>query len=441
VAFPTLRKHSKSFFLDAMKRSYPYILCAVLLVAICWWFWRGKSTMPPSASTLSVAASATSSNQTFSSPLTQSHSSDANLPTPLQGETAVSDAQTVEATATAKSAIPPSSPARAVGGYGYPIAGVGSAQVLIDGAGATFPQPIYTKWFSEYSKVDPSVYFNYRGIGSGGGQKQILAETVDFGASDGPMSDANLAKAPRTLWHIPTLAGAVVVTYNLPGNPKLKLDGDTVVNIFLGKISKWNDSAITGQNPGVNLPSSDIVVLHRSDGSGTSFCFTDYLSSVSPEWKSKVGMGTAVSWPTGLGRRGNAGVADQMEQLPGAIGYIELAYARQNNLPYADIKNSSGSYITPTIESVTAALATATIPDDFRFSMVNAPGADAYPIATATWLLVYEQQKDAVKGRKLVEFLKWAFTNGQEMAASLDYVPLPDNVKERVLQRVGEIKY
>jgi phosphate transport system substrate-binding protein len=255
------------------------------------------------------------------------------------------------------------------------------------------------------------------------------------------MSDANLAKAPRTLWHIPTLAGAVVVTYNLPGNPKLKLDGDTVVNIFLGKISKWNDSAITGQNPGVNLPSSDIVVLHRSDGSGTSFCFTDYLSSVSPEWKSKVGMGTAVSWPTGLGRRGNAGVADQMEQLPGAIGYIELAYARQNNLPYADIKNSSGSYITPTIESVTAALATATIPDDFRFSMVNAPGADAYPIATATWLLVYEQQKDAVKGRKLVEFLKWAFTNGQEMAASLDYVPLPDNVKERVLQRVGEIKY
>jgi phosphate transport system substrate-binding protein len=316
-----------------------------------------------------------------------------------------------------------------------------SAQTLINGAGATFPQPIYTKWFSEYAKIDPSVTFNYQGIGSGGGQKQILAETVDFGASDGPMSDANLAKAPRALWHIPTVAGAVVVIYNLPDNPKLKLDGPTLANIYLGTITKWSDPAIAGQNPDVKLPDDDIIVVHRSDGSGTSFIFTDYLSSVSSDWKSKVGKNTAVSWPAGLGGKGNAGVTGQVKQSSGAIGYVELAYAKQNQLSYADMKNSSGKYITPTIESVTAALATATIPDDFRFSMVNAPSPDAYPIAGATWLLIYAQQKDAVKGQKLVEFLKWAYNDGEKMAAALDYAPLPDNVKERVLKRVGEIQY
>jgi phosphate transport system substrate-binding protein len=318
---------------------------------------------------------------------------------------------------------------------------VASAQMLINGAGATFPYPIYSKWFDAYAKVDPSVRFNYQSIGSGGGQKQILAETVDFGASDGPMSDDNLAKAPRKLLHIPTVAGADVVSYNLPGGPKLKFDGTTLANIFLGKITKWNDPAIAAQNSDVSLPDQDIVVVHRSDGSGTTYIFTDYLSSVSAEWKAKVGKNTSVSWPTGLGGKGNEGVAGQIKQVPGAIGYIELAYAVQNQLPYADMKNASGNYITPSLESVTAALATATIPDDFRFSMVNPPGADAYPIAGTTWLLVYQQQKDPIKGKKLVEFLKWAYVEGEKMATSLNYAPLPDNVVRRVLQRIDEIQF
>jgi phosphate transport system substrate-binding protein len=316
-----------------------------------------------------------------------------------------------------------------------------SAQLLINGAGATFPQPIYTKWFDEYAKVDPSVRFNYQGIGSGGGQKQILSETVDFGASDGPMSDENIAKAPRPLWHIPTVAGAVVVTYNVPGNPKLKLDGPTLAAIFLGKIIKWDDPAITGQNRGVSLPSQDILVVHRSDGSGTSFIFTDYLSHVSADWKSKVGTNTAVDWPVGLGGKGNAGVAGQVKQSPGALGYVELAYATQNKVPYADMKNAAGNYITPSLDSITEALATATIPDDFRFSMVNPPGEKAYPISGTTWLLVYAQQKDPVKGKKLVEFLRWAYSDGEKMAAALDYAPLPPSVQQRALARVNSIKF
>ncbi len=315
------------------------------------------------------------------------------------------------------------------------------AQMLINGAGATFPQQIYTKWFDEYQKIDPSVRFNYQGIGSGGGQKQILAETVDFGASDGPMSDENLAKASRPLLHIPTVAGAVVVSYNLEGNPQINLDGSTLASIFLGTVTKWNDPAIAGQNPNVKLPAADIVVVHRSDGSGTSFIFTDYLSSVSADWKQKVGKGTSVSWPVGLGGKGNAGVAGQVKQTPGAIGYVELAYAHQNNLPFASMKNASGVYIAPTLESVTAALAAATIPEDFRFSMVNSSGEKAYPIAGATWLLVYAEQKDHVKGEKLVQFLKWAYTDGEKFAAGLDYAPLPDLVIKRVIERVNSIKY
>src|ERR1043165_2026243 len=315
------------------------------------------------------------------------------------------------------------------------------AQMLINGAGATFPYPIYSKWFEEYSKVDPSVRFNYQSIGSGGGQKQILAQTVDFGASDGPMSDESLSKAPGKILHIPTVAGAVVITYNVPGAPTLKLDADTVANLFLGKITKWNDPKIASLHTDVKLPNADVVVVHRSDGSGTSFIFTDYLSSVSKEWADSVGKNTSVKWPTGLGAKGNEGVAGQVKQLPGAIGYVELAYARQNKLPAADLKNSAGTFVTPSIESVTAALATATIPDDFRFSMVNPSGADAYPIAGATWLLVYAEQKDAAKGKKIVEFLKWAESKGQSMAAALDYAPLPDNVRELVSKRVGEIKF
>ena len=316
-----------------------------------------------------------------------------------------------------------------------------SAQMLINGAGATFPYPIYSKWFDEYAKVDSSVRFNYQSIGSGGGQKQILAETVDFGASDGPMSDENLAKAPRKLLHIPTVAGADVLTYNLPGNPKLKVDGQTIADIFMGKITKWNDKRLAEQNPGVTFPDADIVVVHRSDGSGTTYIWVDYLSSVSREWETKVGRGTSVNWPTGLGGKGNEGVAGQIKQLPGAVGYVELIYAKQNKLPYADVKNSSGNYITPSLESVTEALAAAKIPDDFRFSMVNPAGEKAYPIAGATWLLVYEQQKDATKGRKVVEFLNWALTQGEGMASSLDYASLPEKVQQRVLERIKTIKY
>jgi phosphate transport system substrate-binding protein len=315
-----------------------------------------------------------------------------------------------------------------------------SAQMMINGAGATFPYPIYSKWFDEYAKVDPSVRFNYQSIGSGGGQKQILAQTVDFGASDGPMSDENLGKAPGKILHIPTVAGAVVLTYNLPGNPALKLDAETIAGIFLGEIKKWNDPKLTALNAGAKLPDQEIVVVHRSDGSGTTFIFTDYLSKVSGQWKEKAGNNTSVNWPTGIGGKGNEGVSGQVKQTPGAIGYVELIYATQNKMPYAEVKNSAGEFVKPTIDSVTAAISTANIPDDFRFSMTNAPGKEAYPICGATWLLVYEQQKDPTKGKKLVEFLKWAAKDGEKMAKDLDYAPLPDSVQQRVLKRIDEIK-
>ena len=314
-------------------------------------------------------------------------------------------------------------------------------QMLINGAGATFPYPLYSKWFDHYAKIDPSVRFNYQSIGSGGGQKQILAQTVDFGASDGPMSDENLSKAPGKILHIPTVAGAVVLTYNLPEKVTLKLDGPTVAAIFLGKINKWNDKRLQSLNPGVKLPDSDLVVVHRSDGSGTSFIFTDFLSSVSPEWEKQVGRNTSVKWPTGLGAKGNEGVAGQVKQLPGTLGYVELAYAHQNQLPVVEVKNASGNYIAPSVASVTEALASAKVPDDFRFSMVNPPGDKAYPIAGATWLLVYQQQKDATKGKKLVEFLNWALTKGETMAETLDYAPLPESLAQRVMERIKTIQY
>ena len=322
----------------------------------------------------------------------------------------------------------------------FGLSATASAQMMINGAGATFPYPIYSKWFDEYAKVDPSVRFNYQSIGSGGGQKQILAQTVDFGASDGPMSDENLSKAPGKILHLPTVAGAVVMTYNLPGNPALKLDGETIADIFLGKIKKWNDPKIAASNPGAKLPENEIVVVHRSDGSGTTFIFTDYVSKVSAEWKQKAGNNTSVNWPTGIGGKGNEGVSGQVKQTPGAIGYVELIYAVQNKMPYADVKNAAGQFVKPSMESVTAALGTANIPDDFRFSMTNAPGESAYPIAGATWLLVYEQQKDPAKGKKLIEFLKWALTKGEGMAKDLNYAPLPDEVQQRVLKRIDEIK-
>lgn len=323
----------------------------------------------------------------------------------------------------------------------FGLSATASAQMTINGAGATFPYPIYSKWFDAYTKVDPSVRFNYQSIGSGGGQKQIMAQTVDFGASDGPMSDDNLSKAPGKLLHIPTVAGADVVAYNLPGNTALKLDAETIAGIFLGEIKKWNDPKIVALNPGVTFPDQEILVVHRSDGSGTTYIWTDYLSKISSEWKTKVGTNTSVNWPTGIGGKGNEGVAGQIKQTPGALGYIELIYAIQNKMPFADVKNAAGKFVKASLESITAAMATAEIPDDFRFSITNAPGEAAYPVCGATWLLVYEQQKDAAKGKKVVEFLKWAQKDGEKMAQDLDYAPLPESLQARVLKRINEIKF
>jgi phosphate transport system substrate-binding protein len=312
----------------------------------------------------------------------------------------------------------------------------------ITGAGSTFDYPAFTKWFEAYGKVDPSVQFNDQSIGSGGGIKNLTAETVDFGASDAPMKDEAMAAAPGKILHIPIVAGGVAVIYNLPGSPKLKLDGDTLANIFLGNITKWNDPKITALNPGVDLPDLAIVPVHRADGSGTSFIFTDYLSAVNPAWADSVGKGSSVKWPAGIGlaAKGSEGVAGQVKQQPGGIGYAELAYADQNKISFADMKNSSGNFISPAPDSVSAALATAKIPDDFRFSMVNAPGANAYPISGASWVLVYQKSKNAANGAKLVAFLKWAVTEGQKISPTLDYAPLPDEVQQRELKVLDTIK-
>ncbi|MGA2786977.1 MAG: phosphate ABC transporter substrate-binding protein PstS [Verrucomicrobiota bacterium] len=317
------------------------------------------------------------------------------------------------------------------------------AQTLINGAGSSFDYPAFTKWFEAYAQVDPSVRFNYQSIGSGGGQKQLLNQTVDFGASDAPMTDASMATATGKILHLPVVAGGVAITYNLPNNPKLKLDSDVIAGIYLGNITKWNDPKITALNPGVELPDTGIIPVHRSDGSGTSFIFTDYLSSVSPAWADSVGKGASVKWPgaIGLGAKGSEGVAGAVKQMPGAIGYVELAYADQNKMPYADVKNAAGNFVSPAPDSVSAALATATIPDDFRFSMVNASGDKSYPISGASWILIYQKQKNADHGQKLVAFLKWAVMEGQKLSPALDYAPLPANVQQRELKLLETIKY
>src|ERR1700682_2353608 len=298
-----------------------------------------------------------------------------------------------------------------------------SGSVDLTGAGATFPYPLYSKWFDEYAKLT-GVKINYQSIGSGGGIRQLSEGTVDFGASDSPMSDAELAKAKfGPILHIPTVLGAVVITYNLPAlSAPLNLTAPVIADIFAGKIIKWNDARIASLNPGVSLPSSDILVVHRSDGSGTTYIFTDYLTAAAPSWKA-IGKGKEVSWPAGLGAKGNEGVAGQVKQTPGAIGYVELAYAKQNRLPFANLKNAAGRYVTPSIASVTAAAAGAKLPKttDYRVSIVNAAGKDSYPISSMTWILVHQNQPDAVKGAKLVNFLRWAYKDGEKTASSLDY--------------------
>ncbi len=317
-----------------------------------------------------------------------------------------------------------------------------AAPILINGAGATFPYPIYSKWFDVYSSVNPDLRFNYQSIGSGGGIKQITAKTVDFGASDGPMTDQQLAEAPGRLFHIPMVMGAVVPAYNLPGIAKgLKLTPDVLADIFLGKITKWSDPRITSANPDVQIPDMPLVVVHRSDGSGTTYIWVDYLCSVSGDWKLKVGKGTSVNWPVGLGGKGNEGVAGLVKQTPGALGYVELSYAITNNLPYGFVQNKSGNFIEPTLESTSKAAAGVSIPSDFRVSLVNSSDPEAYPIAGFTWLLIYKNQEDPVKGKAIVDFIRWAIHDGQQYTGALLYAPLPEDVVTMIEKKLESVKY
>lgn len=326
-----------------------------------------------------------------------------------------------------------------------PSPNAGSGAVDLTGAGATFPYPIYSRWFSEYDQQQ-GIRINYGNLGSGAGIRQLSEQTVDFGATDSPMSAEEMGAARGgPVVHVPTVVGAVVVTYNLPGvSQPLKLSGDVVADIFLGTVTKWNDPRIAALNPGVQLPTDDIIVVHRTDGSGTTFIFTDYLTNVSQAWANGPGTGKQINWPIGLGAKGNEGVAAQVKQTPGAIGYTELAYVKQNQLPAAEIRNAAGNFVAPTIENIQAAAASAleALPadTDFRVSIVNAAGAEAYPISSLTWLLLYQQQADSAKGQKLVDFVRWALTQGDAAARSLDYAPLPDAVEARALERLGTIQ-
>jgi phosphate transport system substrate-binding protein len=316
-----------------------------------------------------------------------------------------------------------------------------SAQTKLNGAGATFPYPIYSKWFSEYNKIHPDVQINYQSIGSGGGIRQVSTGTVDFGASDGPMTDQQLSEAKSKIYHIPTVLGAVVPAYNIPGvKQELKFSGQTLAKIFLGQITTWSDPTIAKDNPGVNFPNTNIVVVRRSDGSGTTYCFTDYLSKISQEWSQGPGKGTSVKWPTGIGAKGNEGVAGMIRQMEGAIGYVELIYAEQNHIAYGSVKNSAGSFVKASLESVTAAAASAKMPNDYRVSITNAPGKDAYPISTFTWLLIPAKNSDGNKHKAIVDFLNWMVADGQKMTKELTYAPLPQEVAAKVKNTISQLK-
>jgi len=319
-------------------------------------------------------------------------------------------------------------------------------QTTLNGAGATFPYPMYSKWFSEYHKVHSDIQINYQSIGSGGGIRQVSEGTVDFGASDMPMTDDQLKEAQTKLktkvFNIPTVLGAVVPAYNIPGvTAELKFTPEILAGIFLGRISNWNDPAISAMNPDVKLPNQEIIVVHRSDGSGTTFVWTDYLSKVSPDWKSQVGSSTSVKWPKGMGGKGNEGVAGLIRQLPGSLGYVELIYAVQNNILYGSVRNSAGVFLKASLEGVTAAAASAPkMPADFRVSITNAPGKDAYPISTFTWLLIPVQSKDPAKGKILADFLNWMVSDGQKLTTALSYAPLPENVAAKVKDTIKQVK-
>jgi len=320
--------------------------------------------------------------------------------------------------------------------------GSASAETNLNGAGATFPNPIYQKWFSEYHNAHKDVQINYQSIGSGGGIQQLTSGTVDFGASDGPMTDEQLSKVSGKVFHIPTVLGAVVPTYNINGvSSELKFTGDVLADIYLGKIKNWNDPRLAKANPGVKFPDEDIVVVHRSDGSGTTYIFTDYLSKVSSDWKNKVGKGTSVNWPAGLGGKGNEGVSGMVKQTEGSIGYVELIYAVSNKMSYGIVQNAAGTFVKASLESVTAAAGSMKdMPEDFRVSITNAPGKDAYPISSFTWLLVPAEWADAGKEKAFVDFLTWMVDKGQTMTSALEYAPLPKNVAAKVKARIKEVK-
>jgi len=318
----------------------------------------------------------------------------------------------------------------------------GGGAVRLNGMGATFPNPLYQKWMSEYGKVNPTARIDYSSQGSGAGIQGIQKQTVDFGASDAPMSDADLKAAPGEILHVPTVLGAVVITYNLQGVAQpLKFSPETIADIFLGKIKKWDDPQIKKDNENVTLPNADIVVVHRSDGSGTTAVFTDYLSKVSPEWKEKVGADKSPQWPAGQGGKGNEGVTGMVKQQPDTIGYVELAYAVQNKLPVALIKNRAGNFVEPSLEAITAAAAESSgnTPEDLRVSITDAAGANAYPISSYTYILVYKDQKDAAKGKLLVDFLWWGIHDGEKFAKDLTYAPLPDEIVKRAEAKINSI--
>ena len=318
------------------------------------------------------------------------------------------------------------------------LASCALAQTTVNGAGATFPYPIYSKWFSEYHNLHSDIQINYQSVGSGAGIRQVQAGTVDFGASDGPMTDEQIAQSKVKVLHVPTVLGAVVPAYNIPGvNAELKFTPDVLADIFLGKITNWNDSRIAKVNPGVNFPNQNITVVHRSDGSGTTYIFTDYLSKVSKDWEGAVGKGTSVKWPIGLGGKGNEGVAGSVRQLPGSIGYIELIYALQNKIPFGVVQNSSKNFIKASIASTTAAASGVKLPADFRVSITNPPGKDAYPIASFTWLLIPTHSADAKKGQIIKDFLYWMLDKGQTMVEALSYAPLPKDAVEKEKAAIG----
>ncbi len=307
----------------------------------------------------------------------------------------------------------------------------------ITAAGATFPYPIYSKWFSEYSAAHPGVQINYQSIGSGGGIKQVCSGTVDFGASDMPMTDDLLKSCGVKLIHIPTVLGADVPAYNVPGvSTDLKFSQSVIADIFLGKITNWNDPQIAKDNPGIHLPDQKIIVVHRSDGSGTTFIWTDFLSKVSKEWASGPGKGTAINWPTGVGGKGNEGVAGYIRQLPGAIGYIELIYALENHINFGSVQNADGKFVKASIDGVTAAAATAKIPADYRVSITNAPGPNVYPVSSFTYLLIPLQPKSMANEKVIKDLLSWSINSGESQVSTLSYAPLPDSLKQKVLQTV-----